>query len=191
MNRKQHRLEAILVAKQKLQLNPIYLDAETTGTSEVDEIIELAIIDHNGSVLLDTYVKPAGKVSPDAYAIHGISEEMIKDAPVWMEVWLDVQKVMQGRVVGIYNADFDTRMLKQTHQIAGLEWDPPYDDSFCIMKLYARFYGEWNPSARDYRWQKLENARWQANLKTPNSHRAKDDTLLARELLHYMAAQNS
>jgi DNA polymerase-3 subunit epsilon len=191
MNRKQHRLEAIMVARQKLGLSPIYLDAETTGTGELDEIIEIAIIDHDGSVLVDSFVKPIGKISPDAYAIHGITKELLRDAPNWVEVWPLVESAMRGRVVGIYNAEFDTRMMQQSHQASGLDWQPPYSDNFCIMKLYAQFYGEWNPSARDYRWQKLDAARWQANINIPNSHRAKDDTLLARALLHYMAEQNS
>jgi DNA polymerase-3 subunit epsilon len=191
MKRKQHRLEAIMVARQKLGLSPVYLDAETTGTGELDEIIEIAIIDHDGSVLADSFVRPIGKISPDAYAIHGITKELLNDAPTWVEVWPQVESALQGRVVGIYNAEFDTRMLQQSHRVSGLDWQPPYSDHFCIMKLYAQFYGEWNPSARDYRWQKLDAARWQTNLSIPNSHRAKDDTLLARALLHYMADQNA
>jgi DNA polymerase-3 subunit epsilon len=191
VNRQHHRLEAILIAKQKLEHNPVYLDAETTGTGERDEIIEVAIVNHDGSVLVDTYVKPVGKITPDAYAVHGITDESLKSAPSWVEVWPRVEEVLRGRVLGIYNADFDIRMMQQSHQISGMDWYPPYSDFFCIMKLYAQFYGEWNPSARDYRWQKLDAARWQANLAIPNSHRAKDDTLLARALLLYMAGQNS
>jgi DNA polymerase-3 subunit epsilon len=191
MNRKQHRLEAILIAKQKLGQNPVYLDAETTGTGERDEIIEVAIVNHDGSVLVDSFVKPVGKISPDAYAIHGITEESLKSAPTWVEVWPQVEGALRGRILGIYNADFDIRMMQQSHQISGMDWHPPYSDFFCIMKLYAQFFGEWNPSTRDYRWQKLDAARWQANLAIPNSHRAKDDTLLAWALLHYMAEQYS
>jgi DNA polymerase-3 subunit epsilon len=191
MDRKQHRIEAILMARKKLELNPIYLDAETTGMEERDEIIEIAIIDHDGSTLVDSLVKPVGKISPDVHAIHGISDEMVKSAPTWPEMWQLLEKSMRGRVVGIYNADFDIRMMKQTHQINQLLWEPPYTDYVCIMKLYAQFYGEWNSSARSYRWQKLDAARWQCNLNLPNTHRAKDDTLLARAILHYMADQNS
>jgi DNA polymerase-3 subunit epsilon len=191
MNRKQHRLEAIMMAKQKISLNPVYLDAETTGTGELDEIIEIAIVDYDGTILIDSFVQPIGNISPEAYAIHGITNDVLNDAPTWVEVWHQVKDALQGRVVGIYNADFDIRMMQQTHQISGMDWHPPFTGNFCIMKLYAQFYGEWNPSARDYRWQKLDTARWQTNLKIPNSHRAKDDTLLARALLHYIAEQSS
>jgi DNA polymerase-3 subunit epsilon len=191
MNRKQHRLESIMIARQKIGLNPVYLDVETTGTGELDEIIEMAIVDYDGSILVDSFIRPIGKISPDAYSIHGISAESLKDAPTWVEVWPQVKYALQKRVIGTYNADFDIRMMEQSHQISGMDWYPPYSDYFCIMKLYAQFYGEWNPSARDYRWQKLDVARWQTNINIPNSHRAKDDTLLARALLHYMAEQKS
>ncbi len=191
MNRKTHRLEAILTAQKKLALKPVYLDAETTGMEELDEIIEIAVVNHDGSVLVDSFVKPIGDISPSAYAVHGISEAMIKDAPTWTEFWPRVEESLQGRVVGIYNADFDIRLMEQSHQISQLIWQPPYADQFCIMKLYAQFYGEWNPSTRSYRWQKLDAARGQCNINIPNTHRAKDDTLLARAILHYMAEQNS
>jgi DNA polymerase-3 subunit epsilon len=187
MDRKKHRLEAILIAQKKLALNPVYLDVETTGMEAQDEIIEIAIVDHDGSTLIDSFVKSVGDISPSAYAIHGITDEMIKDAPTWVELWPQVEQSLQGRAVGIYNADFDTRMMEQSHSISQMAWHPPYADHFCIMKLYAQFHGEWNPSLRSYRWQKLDAARGQCNINLPNTHRAKDDTLVARAVLHYMA----
>jgi DNA polymerase-3 subunit epsilon len=191
MDRNRHRLEAILIAQNKLALNPVYLDVETTGMEDRDEIIEIAIVDHDGSTLFDSFVKPVGDISPSAYAIHGISEDMIADAPTWVELWPQVKQALQGRVVGIYNADFDTRMMEQSHHLSQMDWQPPYADPFCIMKLYAQFYGDWNPSTRSYRWQKLDTARGQCNIALPNTHRARDDTLLARAVLHYMADQKA
>ena len=57
------------------------------------------------------------------------------------------------------------------------------------MKLYAQFRGDWNPRARDYRWYSLDDARWQCGLELPNAHRACADTLLARAVLQFIAAQ--
>lgn len=191
MDRKTHRLEAILVAQKKLTLNPVYLDVETTGMEDRDEVIEIAIVDNDGSTLIDSFVKPVGDISPSAYAVHGISEDMIRGAPIWAEIWPQIEESLLGRVVGIYNADFDIRMLEQSHLKGQMAWQPPYVAYFCIMKLYAQFHGEWNPSTRSYRWQKLDAARRQCNIDLPNTHRAKDDTLLARALIHYMAGQKS
>jgi DNA polymerase-3 subunit epsilon len=93
-------------------------------------------------------------------------------------------------VIGIYNVDFDLRMMRQSHQMNWLRWtDPPGAEFFCIMKLYAQFWGQWNPKYGNYRWQSLDQAREQSKIHLPNSHRAKDDTLLTRALLEFMANQ--
>jgi len=182
--------EAIQQAKSWISKKPVYIDTETTGTGPNDGIIEITVIDHDGSVLVDSLVKPVAKISPGARAVHGITNEMVIDAPRWDKVWRDVEAAIINRAVGIYNADFDLRMMRQSHRSNWLGWSEPEGvELFCIMKLYAQFFGEWNPRYRNYRWQSLDNARQQTGLPLPNSHRARDDTLLARALLEYMATQ--
>jgi DNA polymerase III epsilon subunit-like protein len=186
------RKEAIQTAKNWIARKPVYLDTETTGIGSTDSIVEISVIDHDGRVLLDQLVKPVGSIAPDAMAIHGITNEMVREAPRWEAVWPDVEAALSDRVVGIYNADFDLRLLRQTHQKNWLRWsDPENAEFFCIMKLYAQFYGEWNNRRGGYRWQSLDTAGRQCGIPLPNSHRAKDDTLLTRALLDYMARQES
>jgi DNA polymerase-3 subunit epsilon len=187
MNREQARREAVLVAKQKLAQAPIYLDTETTGLGPFDEVVEISIIDADGEVLLDNLVRPTKPIPADALAIHGITDEMVKDSPSWLDVWPEVEAVMRGRVVAIYNADYDTRIMRQSHRLYEMNWDPTLAEFFDIMQLYAQFYGEWNRSRGTYRWQSLENAGRQARIQLPNTHRAKEDTALAREILHFIA----
>ena len=56
-------------------MKTVYLDAETTGLHESDEIVELAIIDDDdGKILLNTLVKPIVHTYwPKAQRVHGIS----------------------------------------------------------------------------------------------------------------------
>jgi len=184
------RSEAIQLARQWLSRKPVYIDTETTGTGPNDSIIEVSVIDHDGGVLVDSLVKPVGKISPGARAVHGITNDMIKDAPGWESVWTQVEAAITNRVIGIYNVDFDLRMMRQSHQMNWLRWsDPREAEFFCIMKLYAQFWGQWNPKYGNYRWQSLDQARQQCGIPLPNSHRAKDDTLLTRALLEFMANQ--
>ena len=184
------RKEAIKLARQLLSKKPVYIDTETTGTGPDDNIIEITVIDHDGNVLVDSFVKPVGKISTAAMAIHGITDEMVKGAPRWDAIWPAVETAITNRAVGIFNADFDLRMMRQSHQKNWLNWSEPKGvEFFCIMKLYAQFYGEWNPRYGNYRWQSLDRARRQCGIPLPNSHRAKDDTQLTRALLEYMAAQ--
>ena len=45
------RQAAILVARQKIALKPIYLDTETTGLGPDAEIVDICLLEHDGSVL--------------------------------------------------------------------------------------------------------------------------------------------
>jgi DNA polymerase III epsilon subunit-like protein len=111
--------------------------------------------------------------------IHNITDELVRESPTWLQVWPQLEAVLKNRVVGIYNAEFDLRMLQQTHQVYGLPWRIPMSRVFCIMKLYSDFSGF-------LKWQSLEAAGRQSRIPLPNSHRARDDTLLARELFLYI-----
>jgi DNA polymerase-3 subunit epsilon len=184
---KEDRLKAIQVAKAKIEQLPIYLDTETTGLGNRDEIVEISILDHDGSLLFDSLVRPTRRIPSDAIAIHGITDEMVQDAPPWTEIWPEVNAILHGREIAIYNADFDVRLIQQTHSIhrqAGVYLPPNY---FCVMRLYAQFKGDWNYSRRSYQWHSLENAGRHCRIPLPNTHRARDDAALARAVLHYIA----
>ena len=192
MNHRNTRNDAISKARHFLTTDPIYLDTETTGTHDGAEIIEICLVDKDGQVLIDKLVKPQCTIAPQSTAIHGITNAMVADASSWSAIWPEVAALISGRTVGIYNADFDLRMLKQSHQVAGLPWQPLGASAVCLMKLYARYYGDWNPRHRSYRWQSLDKAGQQCGIPLPNNHRAKGDTLLARAVLLHMAeAQGS
>ncbi len=182
------RLAAIIKARNTLASRPVYLDTETTGLDGTDQIVEICIVDCDGAVLVDSLVKPKGKIPAEAFAIHRISDAMVKSAPAWPRVWPEVETALAGRRVAIYNAEFDVRMMQQSHAKHKLAWDFPDDPFFCLMKLYAQFRGEWNYKYGNYRWHSLEAAAMQCGIQLPDRvHRAKEDTLLARELLEYMA----
>ena len=182
-----YRQIAIQEAQALLAGHPLYLDTETTGMHRNSEVIEIGIIDDQGEVLFDQLIHPRVKIDPAAGLIHGITDKMLADAPTWEQVWPQVATVLQGKRVGVYNAEFDLRLMKQSTSRSWLTWSLPDANFFDIMKLYARFYGDWDPFHKSFRYQSLEIAGRQCGIKLPNSHRAVDDCLLTRALLHYMA----
>lgn len=183
------RTEAIQTARQKLELHPVFLDTETTGTDRSSEIIEFCIINHDGQLLFDSLVKPSVSIPFQAMQIHGITNEMVKTAPPWYRIWPEIESMLIGRAVGIYNAEFDLRMIQQTHARYRMPWRPAQlGSSFCIMKLYAQFYGDWDAMRGSYRWHSLDAAGRQMRIPLRNTHRALDDALLAREVLHAIAS---
>lgn len=182
------RTEAIHIAQTILNSHPVYLDTETTGTGPTDEVIEVGIVDDDGTVLFESLVKPIGKVAPDARRLHNITDEMLTSAPRWMVVSPTVEKILGRRTVCVYNADFDLRLIQQTHaKYEKRRFLPEGTKFFCVMKLYAQFYGEWNLRTGGYRWQSLDIASRQCKITLPNAHRVIADSLLTRALLHHMA----
>ncbi len=181
------RDQARQIAQEMLSQGPVYLDTETTGIGPNDEVVEICVLNPAGQVLVDTLVKPQGNVHPEAVRHHGITEPMLAGAPRWPEVWPLVDAAMADRQVAVYNAEFDVRMMRQSHRIHGMQWGIDEDRFDCIMHLYAQFYGDWDRRRGSYRWQKLESAARQCGILLRNTHRAADDAALTRAVLRYMA----
>lgn len=172
-------------ARYIMSRHPVFLDTETTGLAEHDEIVNIAIIDHTGRVLLDTLVKPTIAISSGATQIHGIDNERVADAPTFATIKQRVVELTTEKDVVIYNAKFDCRMI---HQSGGTL---PVDSSrlHCAMLLYAEFFGQWNGYRKSYRWQTLDDAMRQQELpgvETP-LHSAIGDCLRTLAIVQHMA----
>ena len=66
MGREHDRRAAIAQAQIELNKKPIYLDTETTGLKDFDQIVEICLLEHDGSIALQSLVKPTVKIPPDA-----------------------------------------------------------------------------------------------------------------------------
>ncbi|MGB3468159.1 MAG: 3'-5' exonuclease [Cyclobacteriaceae bacterium] len=154
----------------------VVLDIETTGFSCEDEIIEIAIVSLDGTKLLNSLVRPKCRISEEAQNIHGISQEMLKDAPTFLELYPKLKAAIQGKQICIYNKDFDIGMLRYCEKINGLPRVKYRIFSICIMELYAQYYNEWSEYWEDWKWQPLNGG-----------HRALGDCLATIELIKEMA----
>ena len=181
------RAIAVRTARRILETQPIYLDTETTGLGRDAEIVELAVVDHEGRLLMDQLFRPANPIPEEAIRIHHITNDMVKDKPVWGIYWPTIRSIFFGKTICMYNADYDLRLIYQSNDRYGIKREKL--NAFCVMKLYAQFRGEWDRQRNRYRWFRLEQAGADSGIQIPNSHRASDDTLLTRALLHWIAAQ--
>jgi DNA polymerase III subunit epsilon len=183
---KSPRQQAILQAREIILKTPIFLDTETTGLEKNDEIIEIALVDNEGNLLYQQLFKPTQPVSAGARKVHKISDEMLKSVPTWFAHWNIIRGHLFNKVIGIYNAEFDTRMIQQTNTRYGIRAHNL--DTFDVMKLFSMFRGVWDNQRRAYRYFKLEEAALSCGLDIPSLHRSANDALLTRNLLHHIAA---
>lgn len=174
------------IARQKLALQPLYLDTETTGITKTDEIIELSIIDHDGTELYWKLIKPTQPIPREAERIHGISDHKVADAQAWPILWPNIRAVLYGRVIAAYNASFDARMMEQSHQRYRLPWREKLN-FLDVMQLFSEFRGEWDEYRSSYRFFKLAEAGRYFNISLVNAHRSSADALLTRAVLHAIA----
>lgn len=165
------------------ELDCYYLDTETTGLGDDDEVVQLAIVNSVGTCVFDSYIKPSKSIASEATAISGISDETVKNAPVWSEVHKQISDLLAGQNVYIYNADFDMRLMTQSASKHGLTLST--FNAECLMNTYSLTYGEYNPKTGNYdRRQKLTNAVMQqgVNISDLTAHSALDDCEITRRL---------
>lgn len=133
----------------------IVLDTETTGLNAAeDELLQVSIIDNEGTVLFDSYIRPTQHTEwAEAERVNHITPEMVADAPTIAEVMPEINDILKryDKIVG-YNVRFDADFLKHN----GAEFsNAEYADA---MKMFAPIYGEWNDQRGSYKWQKLTAA---------------------------------
>ena len=177
----------------------LVLDVETTGFALWSEIVDIAIIDTTGQVLIDSLVMPRGSVPDGAAAVHGLTDDRLREmkAPAWTDVCPVVERTLaKANVLAIYNRPYDLRLLTQTNRTWRTSFDLDFSipDSCCVMQAYAEFRGERRGRRSDstLKDHTLENAYRHETGKEPvNAHRALTDCRLTLAVMRAMAASGT
>ncbi len=109
--------------------NPlVFFDLETTGTDIVnDRIVEISYLKifPNGNEESKTMrINPEMPIPADAAAIHGISDEDVKNSPTFKEIAKTLAKSIDGCDLAGYNSNrFDIPLLAEEFLRAGTEID--------------------------------------------------------------------
>lgn len=102
------------------------LDTETTGLSAVcgGKICEIAVsVSRNGEQLeqYSTLLNPGMPMHPDVIAIHGITNEMVANAPCFADIVPQLLGLLDGCVLVAHNAEFDLGFLQEEMRQCGLQ----------------------------------------------------------------------
>lgn len=103
----------------KKKVIEIVLDTETTGLDYTREkIIEFAAVRlENGKIKdeFQTLINPEQHIRKSSMAIHGISEDMVKDAPTEAEILPKILDFIEDYPIVAHNAIFDYSFLNEAN----------------------------------------------------------------------------
>lgn len=165
----------------KLNLNkPIcFFDLETTGTNPgKDKIVEIAVLKidtNNQKKEMVWRVNPECPIPEEASSVHGITDEMVKDQPIFKHFSKEIFNFIEGCDLGGYNIDkFDLPLLVEEFIRSGIDVS-----SFVKVKTVDVQTIFFKKEPRD-----LSSAlKFYCNKDHGNAHTALDDTLATYEVL--------
>lgn len=173
--------EAIEIAKKwMLDKSAVIVDCETTGLDcHRDAILSIGIIDLEGNELFYSLVKPPlvdGKIEVGKTDIHGITPEMVSNAPEFPEIYPQLVGILHNATMLAYNDYFDYSFIWWScskYDLPNIEPSKRRD----VMRLFAQWFGEYSNYYKDFKWQSLPGA----------THNALEDCLETLKLLKSMA----
>jgi DNA polymerase III subunit epsilon len=176
----QDRVEAVTWARS-IRSNPdvITVDTETTGLDYDDEIVEIAICNLQRQPLFQSLVKPTKEVSIGALSVHGISQELLTDAPTFQEIYEEIRTIFKDRIILGWNIYFDLGRISYSCSLCQQEMLISEDLICDVMKIYARWFGDYSDYHKSYRWQALNGG-----------HRAMADCLAVVDRIEAMAVDS-
>ena len=105
-----------------------FIDLETTGVNlGTDRIVEIAIVKilTDGSKSIKRkLINPGIPIPKGANEVHGISDEMVKDAPAFKQVAQELKQMLDGCDLAGYNSNrFDIPLLMEEFLRAQVDFD--------------------------------------------------------------------
>ena len=108
-------------------MREIVLDTETTGfdPKEGHRIVEIGCVEIFNQIptgnVYHQYINPQRDMPPEAYDVHGLSEEFLADKPIFTEIVGDFIDFIGDAKMVIHNAEFDMRFINAELEWAGMK----------------------------------------------------------------------
>ena len=118
-------------------MRQIILDTETTGINPQlgHRIIEIGCVEMIDRKLtgkhFHVYINPQRIVEDEAISVHGITNEFLRDKPVFKEIAEDFFQYIKGAELVIHNAAFDVGFIN--HEFSLLKPSLPPVEGYCAI----------------------------------------------------------
>lgn len=159
--------------------NPIlFFDIESTGlnvaTDRIVEISALKVMPNGDQEIKTRRINPTIPIPAEAQAIHGISDEDVKDCPTFNQIAKSMAQWMKGCDIAGYNSiKFDIPLLAEEFLRAGVDFDFRKRKLVDVQNIFHKLEQRTLSAAyRFYCQKELENA-----------HSAEADTVATYEIL--------
>jgi DNA polymerase-3 subunit epsilon len=155
------------------------VDIEATGGNHIKgKIIEIAIYIFDGEKIIHEYsslVNPEVKIDWYVAKLTGITNAMVKNAPVFAAIAKEINDLVKGQIFVAHDVDFDYMFLKTELKKAGFDLNEP---KVCTIILSEKVF----PDAASYSLGKLSE---ELGIHIPKEerHRAGGDALATTKLL--------
>ncbi|HYK44333.1 MAG TPA: 3'-5' exonuclease [Parafilimonas sp.] len=155
------------------------IDLETTGVNvSVDKIIEIAIVKllPDGTTQLKRkIINPQSPIPASSSDVHGITDEMVKNAPTFKQVANEIKQFLDNCDLGGYNSNrLDIPMLIEEFLRVGLEFNTDGRRFIDVQKIFHMM--EQRTLAAAYKFY--------CNKALEQAHSAQADALATLEILH-------
>ncbi len=142
----------------------IFFDLETTGVDPAkDRVVEIAMIKLHPDGARSSYIKrvnPGMPIPKEASDIHGISDDDVKDAPLFKHIAHELYQWMQGCDLGGYNSSkFDVPVLAEEFLRCNIDVDFTERKMIDVQQIFFKMESRSLSAAYKFYCQKtLENA---------------------------------
>lgn len=122
----------------------IFFDIESTGLNVLkDRIIQIALIKYSKDSLFpeekEYLLNPGVPISPEAFAVHGISVDMVRNKPGFKDVADELYEWIGDADLSGYNSDrFDIPMLLEEFHRAGKRLDMSTRRTIDVQKIFYK-----------------------------------------------------
>lgn len=149
--------------KLNLEKPLVFFDLETTGLDFKDKIIEVSLVKIHPSGAEETYtvrINPEIPIPPASTAVHGITDDMVKDSPTFKEIAPSLLEFLQGCDLAGYNSSrFDLPMLDEEFARVGIRANLQAVRHIDVQNIYHKMERRTLEAAfRFYCHKTLENA---------------------------------
>jgi len=155
----------------------VVFDIETTGLNpDKDRITEIGAVKVEGGKItgrFSTFVNPETPIPPHITKLTGITDDMVKDAPVIGEALEDFLQFSEGCVMVAHNAEFDISFIRHECRVRGKNTDFTVLDTLQLCRNLFPELGRY----------KLNIVAKHLGVTLENHHRAVDDSKATADIL--------